>query len=55
MTEWMYHICLTKSKIKKSDCLHLCIPCYDKVLELEKTKPYKITKNQIARGLKDEL
>lgn len=55
MTEWICHICLAKSKIKKLDSLHLCIPCYDKVLELQKTKQYKITKDQITGGLKDEL
>jgi hypothetical protein len=55
MTEWLCHICLKKGKTKKSEGIHLCSPCYDKVLELQKTKPYKITKDQIAGGLKDEL
>ncbi|MBI5859251.1 MAG: hypothetical protein HZB73_00605 [Nitrosarchaeum sp.] len=55
MTKWMCHICLTKSEIKKLDGLHLCISCYDKVLELQKTEPYKMTKEQTAGGIKNEL
>ena len=41
-----------KKQNKKLDRLHLCISCYSKVLELRKTEPYKITKEQIAGGTK---
>lgn len=51
----MCDICLIKSQIKKMSGLYLCTACYDKVSELQKTEPYKIPKEQIAGGLKDEL
>ncbi len=48
-------ICLVISKTIKLSSLDLCTTCYDKVSELQKTEPYKIPKEQIAGGLKNDL
>ena len=52
---FMCDICLVNSKTKKLSGLNLCVECYDKVSKLQKTKPNKISKDQIAGGLKNDL
>ncbi|MCE9652232.1 MAG: hypothetical protein K8Q89_04125 [Nitrosarchaeum sp.] len=48
-------ICLVISKTKNLSSLNLCTACYDKVSDLQKTEPYKIPKEQMAGGLKNDL
>ncbi len=49
------NICLTEERITKLDRLELCQDCFEKVKKLQSEEPTKITKEQIAGGLKNEL
>jgi hypothetical protein len=48
-------ICLTETKVGKLDRLDLCPNCWKKVKKLESEEPIKISKEQIAGGIKNEL
>ena len=48
-------ICLTEGKTTKFDMLEICQDCFEKVKKLESEEPVKITKEQTAGGIKDEL
>ncbi len=48
-------ICLTEGRVSKLDRLDLCTDCWEKVKKLELEKPIKISKEQIAGGIKNEL
>jgi len=37
------------------DQLHVCSDCFEKVKALEKETPFKISKDQTAGSVKDEL
>ena len=48
-------ICITEISVTKLDKLDLCQNCFENVKKLESEEPAKITKEQIAGGIKDEL
>lgn len=48
-------ICLAGSRVSKLDRLDLCPNCQEKVKKLESGDPIKISKEQIAGGIKNEL
>ena len=48
-------ICLTEGKVIKFDRLEICQDCFEKVKKLESEWPAKISKEQMAGGIKDEL
>lgn len=48
-------ICITELSITKLDNLDLCQNCFENVKKLESEEPAKITKEQMAGGIKDEL
>lgn len=48
-------ICLKECKTLHLEELHVCSECYEKVKKLEKDESYKLSKEQKAGGLKDEL
>jgi hypothetical protein len=48
-------ICLTETKLTKFDRLEICQDCLEKVKKLESEEPAKISKDQTAGGIKDEL
>jgi hypothetical protein len=48
-------ICLAETKVSKLDRLDLCPNCWEKVKKLESEEPIKISKEQIAGGIKNEL
>jgi len=48
-------ICLDEVKLTKYDRLELCQDCFEKVKKLESEEPVKISKEQTAGGIKDEL
>ena len=48
-------ICLSEGKLEQLDKLELCSNCFNKVKEMESEEPFKITKENIAGGIKDEL
>lgn len=49
------NICLNECKVKHLEQLHVCDACFEKVKALEKAMPFKLSKEQIAGGTKDEL
>ena len=49
------NICLKEGKVKHFDNLNLCSECLDKVKVMETEEPFKISKEQTAGGIKDEL
>ena len=49
------NICLTEVKVTKFDRLDICQDCLEKVKKLESEEPVKISKEQNAGGIKDEL
>ena len=49
------NICLTEGKVTKYDKLELCDTCLKNVKNLESEEPFKISKEQKAGGIKDEL
>ena len=48
-------ICLNECKTQHLDQLHVCLECYEKIQKLEKNDSFKLTKEQKAGGIKDEL
>ncbi len=48
-------ICLTEARVSKLDRLDLCPECWENVKKLELEEPIKISKEQIAGGIKNEL
>ena len=48
-------ICLKESKTQSLDALQVCSECFEKIKELEKAESFKISKEQKAGGIKDEL
>lgn len=48
-------ICLKECKTMQLDQLLVCSECYDKVQALEKDESFKLSKEQKAGGIKDEL
>ena len=49
------NICLKECKIQHLDELHVCADCYENIKALEKNDSFKISKEQKAGGIKDEL
>ena len=48
-------ICLTETRVSKLDRLDLCPDCWKKVKKLETEESVKISKEQFAGGIKNEL
>lgn len=48
-------ICLTETRVSKFDRLDLCSNCMEKVQKIKLEDPIKISKEQIAGGIKNEL
>lgn len=48
-------ICLKECKTLHLDQLHVCSECYEKIKSLEKNESFKLSKEQKAGGIKDEL
>jgi hypothetical protein len=48
-------ICLTESRVSKLDRLDLCPDCWENVKKMESEEPIKISKEQIAGGIKNEI
>ncbi len=48
-------ICLMECKVIHLEQLHVCDACFEKVKALEKGMSFKLSKEQIAGGTKDEL
>jgi 5'-deoxynucleotidase YfbR-like HD superfamily hydrolase len=48
-------ICLTEARVSKLDKLDLCSDCWGKIKKLESEEPVKISKEQTAGGIKNEL
>ena len=48
-------ICLNETRVSKFDRLDLCPDCWEKVKKIEQEKPVKISKEQTAGGIKNEL
>jgi hypothetical protein len=48
-------ICLAEVKLTRFDRLEICQDCFEKVKKLEAEEPVKISKEQTAGGIKDEL
>ncbi len=49
------NICIKECIIQHLDQLHVCSDCFEKVKALEKETPFKISKDQTAGSVKDEL
>ena len=49
------NICLNEDGVKKYDKLDICQECLKKIKDLESEKPFDISKENIAGGIKDEL
>lgn len=49
------NICLIQGKLYAYNKLNLCTQCFEKVKSMEKEERIKISKEQTAGGLKDEL
>ncbi len=49
------NICLKECKVQHLEQLHVCTDCFEKVKALEKGMRFKLSKEQIAGGTKDEL
>ena len=48
-------ICLSEGRLSKLDRLEVCPSCLEKIKEIESQGPVKISKEQTAGGIKDEL
>ena len=48
-------ICLSEGILSKLDKLEVCPSCWEKIKEIESEEPVKISKEQTAGGIKDEL
>ncbi|MGQ0790736.1 MAG: hypothetical protein ACT4NJ_00740 [Nitrosopumilaceae archaeon] len=48
-------ICLSDGILSKFDRLEVCSSCLEKIKEIESDEPVKISKEQTAGGIKDEL
>jgi len=48
-------ICLSEERLSKLDRLDVCPSCLKKIKEKESEEPVKISKEQTAGGIKDEL
>jgi len=48
-------ICLSEGKLSKLDRLEVCPSCLENIKEMESEEPVKISKEQTAGGIKDEL
>ncbi len=48
-------ICLKGCKVQHLEQLHVCADCFKKVKALEEGIQFKLSKEQIAGGTKDEL
>lgn len=48
-------ICLSEGILSKLDRLEVCPSCLEKIREIEADGPVKISKEQTAGGIKDEL
>lgn len=48
-------ICLSEGRLSKLDRLDVCPSCLEKIKETESKEPVKISKEQTAGGIKDEL
>ena len=48
-------ICLTEGEVIKFDRLEICQDCFEKIKKIESEGPVKISKEQMAGGIKDEL
>ena len=48
-------ICLSETRVSKLDRLNLCSDCWEKVKKMESEEAIKISKEQIAGGIKNEL
>jgi len=48
-------ICLSEGILSKLDKLEVCSSCLEKIKETESEEPVKISKEQTAGGIKDEL
>ncbi len=48
-------ICLSEGRLIKLDRLEVCTSCLEKIKKIESEGPVKISKEQIAGGIKDEL
>ena len=48
-------ICLSEGILSKFDRLKICSSCLEKIKETESEEPVKISKEQTAGGIKDEL
>ena len=48
-------ICLSAGRLSKLDRLEICPSCLEKIKEIESEEPVKISKEQTAGGIKDEL
>lgn len=51
----MCDICLNECKTIRLEQLHVCSECYEKIQALEKNESFKLSKEQKAGGIKDEL
>jgi len=49
------NIYLKECKVKHLEQLHVCDACFEKVKRLEKGTSFKLSKEQIVGGTKDEL
>lgn len=49
------NICLSEVRLSKLDRLEVCPSCLEKIQEIESEEPVKISKEQTAGGIKDEL
>lgn len=49
------NICLVEGRVAKLDKLNLCPACWEKVKKMESDEPIKISKDQIAGAIKNEL
>jgi hypothetical protein len=48
-------ICLSEGRLSKLDRLEVCPPCLEKIKKMESEERVKISKEQLAGGIKDEL
>ena len=48
-------ICLSEGILSKFDRLEVCSSCLEKIKDIESEEPVKISKEQTAGGIKDEL
>ncbi len=48
-------ICLNETRVSKFDRLDLCPDCWENVKKMESEESIKISKEQTAGGIKDEI